>query len=200
MLQITNLSKSFSDTKVLDDISHTVDLGKLVALLGKNGSGKTTFLKCISNIMNSDSGNINYNGSDFLFLNDKANIFSDLTILNNLKCILRSYNPNLNINIYNQYLHLLGLKDLENLPLKYFSRGNLQRNKLFIALNLSWDYLLVDEPFTNLDDNAQAVFKDIFIDLKSKNKTIIFSTHNFNYISDICDESIKIKEGGILLC
>lgn len=200
MLQITNLSKSFSDTKVLDDISHTVDLGKLVALLGKNGSGKTTFLKCISNIMNIDSGNINYNGSDFLFLNDKANIFSDLTILNNLKCILRSYNQNLNINIYNQYLHLLGLKDLENLPLKYFSRGNLQRNKLFIALNLSWDYLLIDEPFTNLDDNAQAVFKDIFIDLKSKNKTIIFSTHNFNYISDICDESIKIKEGGILLC
>ena len=200
MLQITNLSKSFSDTKVLDDISHTVDLGKLVALLGKNGSGKTTFLKCISNIMNIDSGNINYNGSDFLFLNDKANIFSDLTILNNLKCILRSYNQNLNINIYNQYLHLLGLKDLENLPLKYFSRGNLQRNKLFIALNLSWDYLLVDEPFTNLDDNAQAVFKDIFIDLKSKNKTIIFSTHNFNYISDICDESIKIKEGRVLLC
>ncbi|MGY8809259.1 MAG: ATP-binding cassette domain-containing protein, partial [Fidelibacterota bacterium] len=97
MLQITNLSKSFSDTKVLDDISHTVDLGKLVALLGKNGSGKTTFLKCISNIMNIDSGNINYNGSDFLFLNDKANIFSDLTILNNLKCILRSYNQNLNI-------------------------------------------------------------------------------------------------------
>ena len=200
MLQITNLSKSFSDTKVLDDISHTVDLGKLVALLGKNGSGKTTFLKCISNIMNIDSGNINYNGSDFLFLNDKANIFSDLTILNNLKCILRSYNQNLNINIYNQYLHLLGLKDLENLPLKYFSRGNLQRNKLFIALNLSWDYLLVDEPFTNLDDNAQAVFKDIFIDLKSKNKTIIFSTHNFNYISDICDESIRIKEGRVLLC
>ena len=52
MLQITNLSKSFSDTKVLDNISHTVDSGKLVALLGKNGSGKTTFLKCISNIMN----------------------------------------------------------------------------------------------------------------------------------------------------
>ena len=89
MLQITNLSKSFSDTKVLDDISHTVDSGKLVALLGKNGSGKTTFLKCISNIMNIDSGDIDYNGSSFLFLNDKANIFSDLTILNNLKCILR---------------------------------------------------------------------------------------------------------------
>ena len=199
MLQVKNLSKSFSDTKVLDNISCTIDSGKLVALLGKNGSGKTTFLKCISNIMNIDSGDIDYNGSNFLFLNDKANIFSDLTILNNLKCILRSYNQNLNIDTYNKYLNLLGLKELESLPLKYLSRGNLQRNKLFIALNLSWEYLLIDEPFTNLDDSAQAVFREIFLDLKSKNKTISFSTHNFNHVSDICDQSIEIEKGKVAL-
>ena len=199
MLQITNLSKSFSDTKVLDNISHTVDSGKLVALLGKNGSGKTTFLKCISNIMNIDSGDVDYNGSSFLFLNDKANIFSDLTILNNLKCILRFYNQDLDMDTYNKYLNLLGLKEFESLPLKYLSRGNLQRNKLFIALNLSWKYLLIDEPFTNLDDSAQDIFRDIFLDLKSRDKTIIFSTHNFSHVSDICDQSIKIEMGKIAL-
>jgi len=199
MLQITNLSKSFSDTKVLDNISHTVDSGKLVALLGKNGSGKTTFLKCISNIMNIDSGDVDYNGSSFLFLNDKANIFSDLTILNNLKCILRFYNQDLDMDAYNKYLNLLGLKEFESLPLKYLSRGNLQRNKLFIALNLSWKYLLIDEPFTNLDDSAQDIFRDIFLDLKSRDRTIIFSTHNFSHVSDICDQSIKIEMGKIAL-
>jgi ABC-2 type transport system ATP-binding protein len=199
MLQITNLSKSFSDTKVLDNISHTVDSGKLVALLGKNGSGKTTFLKCISNIMNIDSGDVDYNGSSFLFLNDKANIFSDLTILNNLKCILRFYNQDLDMDTYNKYLNLLGLKEFESLPLKYLSRGNLQRNKLFIALNLSWKYLLIDEPFTNLDDSAQDIFRDIFLDLKSRDRTIIFSTHNFSHVSDICDQSIKIEMGKIVL-
>ena len=166
MLQITNLSKSFSDTKVLDNISHTVDSGKLVALLGKNGSGKTTFLKCISGLEKINSGDVDYNGSSFLFLNDKANIFSDLTILNNLKCILRFYNQDLDMDTYNKYLNLLGLKEFESLPLKYLSRGNLQRNKLFIALNLSWKYLLIDEPFTNLDDSAQDIFRDIFLDLK----------------------------------
>ena len=199
MLQITNLSKSFSDTKVLDNISHTVDSGKLVALLGKNGSGKTTFLKCISNIMNIDSGDVDYNGSSFLFLNDKANIFSDLTILNNIKCILRFYNQDLDMDTYNKYLNLLGLKEFESLPLKYLSRGNLQRNKLFIALNLSWKYLLIDEPFTNLDDSAQDIFRDIFLDLKSRDRTIIFSTHNFSHVSDICDQSIKIEMGKIAL-
>jgi energy-coupling factor transporter ATP-binding protein EcfA2 len=105
----------------------------------------------------------------------------------------------LNIDTYNKYLNLLGLKELESLPLKYLSRGNLQRNKLFIALNLSWEYLLIDEPFTNLDDSAQTVFRDIFLDLKSKNKTIIFSTHNFNHVSDICDQSIEIEKGKVAL-
>ena len=199
MLNVKNLSKSFSHTKVLDNISYTIDSGKLVALLGKNGSGKTTFLKCISNIMNTDSGHIDYNNSNFLFLNDKANIFSDLNILDNMKCILRFYNQNLNEDEYNKYLNLLGLKEFEELQLKNLSRGNLQRNKLLIALNLSWDYLLIDEPFTNLDDNAKAIFKKIFLDLKSKNKTIIFSTHNFSYAQDICDQSLTIKEGKIHL-
>ena len=199
MLNIKNLSKSFSDTKVLDNMSCTIDSGKLVALLGKNGSGKTTFLKCISNIMNIDSGDIDYNNSNFLFLNDKANIFSDLNILDNMKCILRFYNQSLNKDQYNKYLNLLSLKEFEELQLKNLSRGNLQRNKLLIALNLSWDYLLIDEPFTNLDNSGKAIFKEIFLDLKSKNKTIIFSTHNFSYVEDICDQSLTIKEGKIHL-
>ena len=199
MLNIKNLSKSFSDTKVLDNMSCTIGSGKLVALLGENGSGKTTFLKCISNIMNTDSGDIDYNDSNFLFLNDKANVFSDLNILDNMKCILRFYNQNFNKDQYNQYLNLLGLKKFEELQLKNLSRGNLQRNKLLIALNLSWDYLLIDEPFTNLDDSGKAIFKKIFLDLKSKNKTIIFSTHNFSYVEDICDQSLTIKEGKIHL-
>ena len=104
MLNIRNLNKSFSDTRVLNNISLSIDSGKLVALLGKNGSGKTTFLKCVSNIMNIDSGNIDHNQSRILFLNDKENMFSDLNILDNMKCILNFYNQSLDLDIYNQYL------------------------------------------------------------------------------------------------
>jgi len=197
MLNIRNLSKSFSNTKILNEISLSIDSGKLVALLGKNGSGKTTFLKCVSNIMNIDSGNVDYNQSRILFLNDKENIFSDLNILDNMKCILHFYNQSLDLDVYNKYLSVLGLKEFENLKLKNLSKGNIQRNKLLIALNLSWDYLLIDEPFSNLDDSGKGIVKEIFLHLKSKNKTIIFSTHNFNQFEDICDESFMIKEGKI---
>ena len=172
-----------------------------ILILGNGWTG--TVSQCTHNVNcwagNTDSGDINYNGSNFLFLNDKANIFSDLTILNNLKCILRLYNQDFSVENYEKYLVLLELKEFENLPLKYLSKGNLQRNKLLIALNLSWKYLLIDEPFTNLDDSAQNIFRDLFLNLKSKNKTIIFSTHNFKHISDICDESIKLENGKIAL-
>ncbi len=198
MLEIKNLSKSFSSTKVLDDISCSIELGKLVALTGKNGSGKTTFLKCISNIMNTDNGKISYRDSQFLFLNDKSNIFSDLTIKNNLKCILRFYNQKINKDLYSKYISLLGLEKFENLPLKNLSKGNLQRNKLFIALNVSWEYLLIDEPLVNLDHSGKSILKEIFLKFKSQNKTVIFSTHNFSYLSDICDECFEFEKGKLV--
>ena len=144
MLEVKNLSKSFSDIKVLDNISCTIDSGKLVALLGRNGSGKTTFLKCISNIMNTDSGDINYNGSNFLFLNDKANIFSDLTILNNLKCILRLYNQDFNEENYEKYLVLLELKEFVN--------------------SFSTDYLSFNFFITNKDSELCFLYPKIFTD------------------------------------
>ena len=80
MLEIKNLRKSFSTNCVLDDVSCSFSKGKMIALLGKNGSGKTTFLKCLGNIMNIDGGEIEYNGSNFIFINDKPNMFGDLTI------------------------------------------------------------------------------------------------------------------------
>jgi ABC-type multidrug transport system ATPase subunit len=86
---------------------------------------------------------------------------------------------------------------MQSIPLKYFSTGNLQRNKLLIALNLDWQYLFIDEPFSNLDDNGFSVFKTIFSELKIQNKTILFSTHNLSSVSDICDKSIGIKDGKI---
>lgn len=197
MLEIKNLKKSFSNNCVIDDISCSFDKGKIIALLGKNGSGKTTFLKCVGNIMNIDSGKIKYNSSNFLFINDKPNIFGDLNMKENLKCILSIYNQKINLNRYNKFITTLGLDNMQSIPLKYLSTGNLQRNKLLIALNLDWEYLLIDEPFSNLDSNGFSVFKTIFSKLKIQNKTILFSTHNLSSVSDICDKSINIKDGKI---
>tara|TARA_B100000953_G_scaffold221348_1_gene183209 strand:- start:478 stop:1083 length:606 start_codon:yes stop_codon:yes gene_type:complete len=197
MLEVKNLSKSFSSLCVIDNVSCKFKEGEIIALLGENGSGKTTMLKCLANIINIDNGEINYNNNQFIFINDKPNIFGDLNIKENLKCILSIYNQKINLNKYDKFITILGLENMQSVPLKYFSAGNLQRNKLLIALNLDWKYLFIDEPFSNLDDKGVSVFQTIFLNLKTQNKTILFSTHNFSSISDICDKSMSIKDGKI---
>ena len=195
MLEIKNLRKSFSSNCVLNDISCSFSKGKIIALLGKNGSGKTTFLKCVGNIMNIDSGEIEYNDSNFIFINDKSNIFGDLTIYENLRYILSIYNQKFDSDRYQKSLQDLGLNSMQSIPLKHLSAGNIQRNKILIALNTNWEYLLIDEPFSNLDKEGSIVVKSILSNLKNQKKTVLFSTHNFIDISDICDMSFEIKDG-----
>jgi len=195
VLEIKNLRKSFSSNCVLDDISCSFSKGKIIALLGKNGSGKTTFLKCVGNIMNIDNGEIEYNGSSFIFINDKPNIFGDLTIYENLRYILSIYNQEFDSDRYQKSIQDLGLNSMQSIRLKHLSAGNIQRSKILIALNTNWEYLLIDEPFSNLDKEGSIIVKRLLSNLKNQNKTVLFSTHNFIDVSDICDMSFEIKDG-----
>ena len=163
MLQIKNLSKSFSNKPILNDVNFSLKLGEICAIVGNNGSGKTTFLKCLSGLMNFETGSIEFNSTNgHLFLSDKLNIFGDLTIEENLKVISTYHDQNYNEIIFNDSLTMLNIEQFKDMPLKFLSRGNIQRNKLCIAMNLNWDYLLIDEPFRNLDAEGVKIFRDIF--------------------------------------
>ena len=199
MLKVKNLNKSFSSTCVLKDVSLSIDLGKIYAISGSNGCGKTTFLKCISGLSSYDSGFIKFkSNTNFLFLSDRVNIFGDLNMIENLNVLSRYHNQKIDINIFNDSLEELNIKDLSNLPLKFFSQGNLQRNKLLVALNFKWDYLLIDEPFSNLDHQGVRAFKKIFTRFKSEGKSIIFSTHHIDESKSICDKMINIKNSTLI--
>ena len=194
MLQVINLSKSFSQTSILNSVHFELELGKICVIVGNNGSGKTTFLKCLSGLMNYDSGSIDYNClNGHLFLSDKLNIFGDLTIEENLKVVSTYHNQNYDQTFFNDSLKTLNIEQFKDLPLKFLSRGNLQRNKLCIAMNLNWDYLLIDEPFSNLDREGIKIFNNIFEDFKSKNKSIIYSTHQ-NTEQSSFDSIISVED------
>ena len=194
MLQVINLSKSFSHISILKNVHFELELGKICVIVGNNGSGKTTFLKCLSGLMNYDSGSIDYNClNGHLFLSDKLNIFGDLTIEENLKVISTYHNQSYDQTFFNDSLKTLNIEQFKDLPLKFLSRGNLQRNKLCIAMNLNWDYLLIDEPFSNLDREGIKIFNNIFEDFKSKNKSIIYSTHQ-NTEQSSFDRIISVED------
>ena len=194
MLKVRNLSKSFSNSSILKDVNFTLDQGKICAVVGSNGSGKTTFLKCLSGLMSYDEGVIDFGSQNgHLFLSDKLNIFGDLTIKQNLEVLSRYYNQDFNQASFKESLKLLNINQYKELPLKFLSRGNLQRNKLCVAINLNWDYLLIDEPFSNLDYDGVKIFKDIFENFKSENKSIIFSTHQ-NDDNSFCDKVVIVED------
>ena len=107
MLQVINLSKSFSQTSILKNVHFELELGKICVIVGNNGSGKTTFLKCLSGLMNYDSGSIDYNClNGHLFLSDKLNIFGDLTIEENLKVVSTYHNQNYDQTFFLSLIHI----------------------------------------------------------------------------------------------
>ena len=194
MLQVKNLSKYFSNTPILNNVNFSLKLGEICAIVGNNGSGKTPFLKCLSGLMNFETGSIEFNSTNgHLFLSDKLNIFGDLTIEQNLKVISTYHNQNYDKIFFYDSLSILNIEQFKDMPLKFLSRGNVQRNKLCIAMNLNWDYLLIDEPFSNLDKKGVKIFRDIFKNFKSKNKSIIYSTHQNNQES-VYDKIISIDD------
>ena len=194
MLQVKNLSKSFSNIPILHDVNFSLKLGEICAIVGNNGSGKTTFLKCLSGLMNFETGSIVFNSTNgHLFLSDKLNIFGDLTIEENLKVISTYHDQNFDKIFFNDSLAMLNIDQFKDMPLKFLSRGNVQRNKLCIAMNLNWDYLLIDEPFSNLDTEGVKIFIDIFNNFKSKNKSIIYSAHQTNQES-VYDKMISVED------
>ena len=194
MLQVKNLSKSFSNIPILNDVNFSLKLGEICAITGNNGSGKTTFLKCLSGLMNFETGSIEFNSTNgHLFLSDKLNIFGDLNIEENLKVISTYHDQNFDKIFFNDSLAMLNIDQFKDMPLKFLSRGNIQRNKLCIAMNLNWDYLLIDEPFSNLDTEGIKIFIDIFNNFKSKNKSIIYSTHQTNQES-VYDKMISVED------
>ena len=197
MLSVKKLYKSFGSNHVLKNLSIDFSLGKIIMIIGNNGSGKSTLLNCLSQTTEIDRGSINRNGFKTFFLTDKDNIIGNLTIQENIKIITSLYNTDFNNDIFNKYVNQLNLNEHLDKQLKNLSRGNLQKNKMLMALCTNWNYLLLDEPFSNLDDDSINTQKHLINKLKSENRTVIFSTHNHNLFKEIADEIYLIQSGSM---
>ncbi len=197
MLSAKKLYKSFDSNHVLKNLSIDFPLGKIIMIIGSNGSGKSTLLNCLSRTTEIDRGKINNNGFRTFFLSDKDNVVGNLTIKDNLKIITSLYETDFNCEVFNRYVKQLNLNEQLDKQLKNLSRGNLQKNKMLMALCTNWDYLLLDEPFSNLDDDSICTQKELIKKFKSENKTVIFSTHNHHLFKEIADATYLIQSGSI---
>ena len=216
-IKITNLSKKYEKNKaikVLKDLSFNFVSGKSYSIMGPSGSGKSTLLNMLSLIDSPTTGSIVINNKKINTNNNVENdiiraskigiIYQDKNLLSDFTALENVYLPNLLISKEKQKSKELAKKLIKKVGmiarLNHFpselSGGDKQRIAIARALINDPEIILADEPTGNLDsDNAKLIFKILF-NLKSKNRIIIFATHN-RYFANMADCKITMNNGNI---
>lgn len=203
-LKVEHLSKSFETKEVLKDINCTFEEGKIYGLLGRNGSGKTTFFNCLNRDIPFESGTftlIEDEGrplelADIGYVLSTPNVPEFLTAREFLKFFLDIHKNQLkeekSIDEYFEFMHIE--KEDRDKLLKDYSYG--MKNKMQMLVNMIADpnVLLLDEPLTSLDVVVAEEMKQVLKSIK-KNHIIIFSTHIMELALSLCDEIVLLNHG-----
>lgn len=213
VLKITQLSKAYNnkDGYVLNDVSLTINKGTIIAIVGESGSGKTTLTRLISGLETPNKGTIKINGitvnSDSIFTPpERRNIgmvfqdyalFPHLTIAKNIGYGLRKSNTKKQR--ISEVLALVNLTDYEQRYPHQLSGGQQQRVALARAIAPNPEILILDEPFSNLDEQLRLKLRNELFDIiKKTNVTALFVTHDTEDVVAISDEIIVLQKGEIV--
>ena len=194
---VHNVFKSYGDVEALRDLSLDFPRGQLTSLLGPSGCGKTTLLKIIAGLLPASSGEVFVNGSPVTGPGaDRAFVFQDFalmpwaTVLRNVAfgLELRGVPRSEREAIAEKYIIEVGLKGFEHSYPHELSGGMRQRVGLARALSVDAQVLLMDEPFSAVDEQTRRKFQEDLLGLvKNENKTFLFVTHSIEeavYVSD----------------
>lgn len=220
LLKIKNLHKSFGGVKAVNDCSFEIEKGKIVALIGPNGSGKTTVFNLISGIINADSGEIilesrditNYSveersrlGISRMFQQSK--LFSNLTIEENLLLALDQRNYNLlskskatkeqTEKIY-EILDLFELRKKLQDQAKNLSFGQKRLIEIARTYLLTHKVILFDEPVAGVTPHLRDEITKFLVKLREKGETIFIIEHDMNFVFKLVDEIIVMDAGKVI--
>ncbi len=209
VLELTDVSKSFGDVRAVDDLSFSVEAGRVFGLLGPNGAGKTTTIRMIMNIIGPDTGEIrilgqpNRNGvlERVGYLPEERGLYPKLPVGEVLEMIavLKGMRRDEARRSVNQWLERFGLGEWSGRKVEELSKG-MQQKVLFIAAILHRPELVIlDEPFTGLDPVSAAEAKDVMLELVRSGTSLILSTHLMEQVEKLCDEICLINHGKAVL-
>ena len=201
---IEGVWKFFGDYPALRDISFTVDGGACLALLGRNGAGKTTLLRILAGLSKAARGSITILGKDARaeatrqkigVLGHGIGVYEELSAFENLRLFARLYglaDPN---KTAREWLERTGLERVRDGLVREFSRGMRQRLAVARAFLHNPSLLLLDEPFTALDDRAIKVLQDLLKNALQEGRTIIMSTHQLREALELATDVALINRG-----
>lgn len=204
LLSLVSVSKSYGIKKALYDINLEIESGKMVGLLGPNGSGKTTMIKIIAGILRQSAGIVKICGNEpgeltksyVAYLPDKDFLDENMSIDEILKMFSDFYED---FSIKTAYELLENLKVPYKSKIKTLSKGNREKLQLILVMSRRAKLYILDEPIAGVDPAARDYILKTIISNYNKDATVFISTHLIADVEGILDDIIFIKEGSILL-
>ncbi len=200
ILKVNNVSKSFDNLKVLDDISLEVDKGEVVVIIGPSGCGKSTFLRCINGLEGINGGTINHDG-DVGMVFQNYDLFPHKTILHNVTLAPIKVQKRNKDEVEKEALELLDRVGLaskkDNYP-RQLSGGQKQRVAIVRALIMHPKLLLLDEITAALDPEMVREVLDVVLNLAKEGRTMIIVTHEMQFAKAVADRVIFMDNGVIV--
>jgi len=205
MLIVNNLIKKFNNTLAVDNLSFTVNPGKIFGLLGPNGAGKTTTIRTILNIIKPTSGEIIFDGKPITYeyynmigyLPEERGLYKRSKVIDVLVyfAALKNLSKSDATSFANSWLKKLNILEYRDKKIEQLSKGNQQKVQLIAAILHNPRLLILDEPFTGFDPINQQEVKDLILSLLSEGKTIILSTHQMELAEKLCEDILLIDKG-----
>ena len=204
LLRLEHVQKNYGKTEALSGVHLDIQPGRIVGLLGPNGSGKTTIIKLINGLLQPTSGQVLINGEKPSPKTKKVvSYLPDTTYLgDNMKikevfAMFKDFYSDFDEEKANHLLEDLNLD--EKSRLKNLSKGNKEKVQLILVMSRKADLYVLDEPIGGVDPAARDYILKTIIQNRSENSSVLISTHLISDIEDILDDVIFIKDGEILL-
>ena len=204
LLKITNVTKKYHHFKALNNVSMTLESGKIIGLLGPNGSGKTTLIKIINGLLKDYEGEVLVDGKnvgidsrkiisylpdenyfqDWMYIKDVLSIFSDL---------YEDFDKENCLTLMNRFKLDKGMK------IKEMSKGMKEKFQLSLVMSRKTKLYILDEPIAGVDPAAREVILDVILNNYEEDALVLISTHLISDLETIFDDVVFLKDGEIVL-
>ena len=213
-LEITHLRKSYRKKVVIRDFSMTLQRGEVVALLGPNGSGKTTTFYAVAGLVMPEGGRVVLDGTDVTtmpmyrraqlgigYLPQEMSIFRGLSVQDNIAAILdiTESDRHKRRERLEELLSEFSIEHLRRAPALALSGGERRRVEIARSLAARPNYLLLDEPFAGVDPISVGDIRNLVADLKNRGIGVLITDHNVRETLDIVDRAYILHDGRVLM-
>lgn len=195
IIEIKNMSKNFKNKKLYNDFSLEIEANTVHAIVGPNGSGKTSLLRILTGLYKEDKGSVLVNG-DHAMLLENDYLYEDKTGIDNIDIygLYFGYKGK----GYKKYSDLLGISDDLERKVSTYSKGMKRKLSLLIIVLMNRDIVFLDEATSGVDPISRVQIRDLIKILKDKGKTIVITSHDLSEIEKVADKVTMIKDAEIL--